>query len=58
MLKMMLLQPNLGKNAIAVFKLCSLLFIMIHDTYINLLNHIFLTQTNNTLPCPNEKLNI
>ena len=55
---MMLLQPNLGKNAIAVFKLCSLLFIMIHDTYINLLNHIFLTQTNNTLPCPNEKLNI
>ena len=29
------------------------------NTYMNILNHIFnSTQTNNTSPCPKEKLNI
>ena len=44
--------PNLAANAIAVFKLCSLLIATL--TYHA---YIYLTQTNNTSPCPNEKVN-
>ena len=44
---MMLLHPNLVKNARIVFKLCSLLITKLtimhqkHDTYMNILNHVF-----------------
>ena len=44
--------PNLAANPIAVFKLCSLLIATL--TYHA---YIYLTQTNNTSPCPNEKVN-
>ena len=55
---MMQLHPNLVTNARAVSKLNLLLIITLtYDTYMYIFNHI-LTQTENTSPCSNEKLNV
>ena len=59
---MMLLHLNLATNASGFFKLCSLLINTLTSCMKNMILliylTIYLTQTNNTSPCPNEKLNI